>query len=429
MSRSLQLRLSLWIAAFIAMAGLVGGAISFVLAYDDAHEMQDDQLQQIAELLVATRAWPERSRLPKIKGIDSDQRVVVERLPADPAARKGLRTLDLDDHTWRAYERELPGGDRLRVRQRTELRDEIALAAGERTLAPLLAMIPLLILVVMLVVRNTFKPVVALARQLDRASASHPEPLPQTDVPREIAPFVASINGLLLRVSDTMERQRRFVADAAHELRSPVTALSLQAENLEQAEMSAAARERFLPLKQGLARTRALLEQLLTMARAQAESGAVAQVTELDRVVREVVRDLYPQAEAKGIDLGVERIEPVRVRGGAFELATLMRNAIDNAIRYSPAGARVDVSVYAAAAQAVFQVVDGGPGIDPGERTRVFDPFYRIAGSGEQGSGLGLSIVRGLADRLGGQVSLSDVTAPGTTGLVFTYRQPLAPSS
>ncbi len=423
MTRSLQWRLSLWIAAFIAAAGLVAGATSFVLAYEDAHEMQDDQLRQIAELLVISRAWPEGARLPKVKGIDSDQRVVVERLPAEPGARSGLRSVDLDGHAWRVYERELPGGERLRVRQRTELRDEIAIAAGWRTLVPLLAMIPLLILVVLLVVRSTFKPVAALARQLDREGASHPEPLPQAEVPREIAPFVASINALLLRVSETLERQRRFVADAAHELRSPVTALSLQADNLEQAEMSPAARARFVPLKQGLARTRALLEQLLSLARTQSDARSAPQPVALDRLVSEVVRDLHPQAEAKGIDLGVERIEALQVLGSEFDLATLMRNAIDNAIRYSPAHSRVDVSAYAAQGEAVFEVTDSGPGIAPTELARVFDPFYRVVGSGEMGSGLGLAIVRSIAERLGGQVGLANRV--GRAGLKFSYRQPL----
>lgn len=422
--RSLQWRLAFWLTVFISITAAIGGIAAFVLAYEDAHEWQDEQLKQVAGLVVQTRAWPPEDERLRVKDIDSDVRVSIERLPERADYRQGFINLSDGEHGLRAYRQRLPDGTWLQVSQRTELRDEFAWAAGEYTLVPVLLTIPLLVLVVILVVRSTFAPVRALARRLDHERGDHPAPVPESGVPREIAPFVAATNRLLERVAETLARQRRFVADAAHELRTPVTALSLQVENLAQSEMPPATRARLASLEQGLGRTRSLLEQLLSLARMQSDERTEAVSVDVDEVVREVLRDLYPQAEAKRIDLGVDQLEPATLMGSSFELATLVRNAVANAVHYTPAGGRVDLRVHQAQGEVWIDVIDNGPGIPVSERQRVFEAFHRAASADQPGSGLGLAIVASIAQRLGGKVELLD--GPGGVGLHFRYRQAVA---
>jgi two-component system OmpR family sensor kinase len=204
-----------------------------------------------------------------------------------------------------------------------------------------------------------------------------------------------------------MASQRRFIADAAHELRSPMTALALQAERLNEAPMPDEARTRLQALTAGVSRTRELLEQLLTFARTQEPGSADAARISLHKVIREVLEDLMPLVEAKAIDLGVIGDADVEVRGAPVDMKVLVKNLIDNAVRYTPAGGRVDISVERVDGVCILRVDDTGPGIAPAEQRRVFDPFYRVLGSGELGSGLGLAIVRTVAERIGARIELS----------------------
>ena len=263
-------------------------------------------------------------------------------------------------------------------------------------------------------------PVIALSTQLDRRDDSNLLPIPEAEVPSEIKPFVGAINALMQRLDRALTQQRRFIADAAHELRSPLTALTVQAENLEQSLVSAEAKTRVHHLKAGLERTAKLLEQLLNLARCQ-NTTTPAQEIRFDDVVRQVMEDYMPLALSKQIDFGSKRFEQVSVVGPIEDLKMLVRNAIDNALRYTPDNGIVDVSLYQDNGQMVFMVEDNGPGIPAEEAERVFEPFYRVMGSGETGSGLGLAIVRSIADRLGGTVELRNRT--GSQGTRFCYRQ------
>jgi len=222
-----------------------------------------------------------------------------------------------------------------------------------------------------------------------------------------VRPFVRAINRLLGRVAQDLERQRRFVADAAHELRSPLTALSLQAERLQQAPMSDTAQQRLAELRQGIQRGRALLEQLLSLARAQQPGETPAAAVSVQGVFRSVLQELMPLAQARQIDLGVVGAQDAQVAVSALDLRTLVKNLVDNAIRYTPVGGRVDLSVGQLAGAVVLCVEDTGPGIAPAERERVFDAFYRTVGTEPAGSGLGLSIVQAIAQRVGARVSLA----------------------
>ena len=214
-----------------------------------------------------------------------------------------------------------------------------------------------------------------------------------------------------------MDSQRRFVADAAHELRSPMTALALQADRLAATDLSPMSRERFEPLSRGIQRGRTLIDQLLSLAAAQSASERVQTSLSVHAVYRQVLEDLLPLAERKQIDIGVESTQDVQVMFNAMDLFTLVKNLVDNAIRYTPPGGRIDLSVAVMADTIQLQIKDSGPGISVEEQARVFDPFYRSLGTDEAGSGLGLSIVKAITDRTGAQVQLSFTDAEEQRGL------------
>jgi two-component system OmpR family sensor kinase len=319
-----------------------------------------------------------------------------------------------------------PDGSRFAVAQRTAIRDEIARDMALRTLLPIAALIPGLLLVTALVIARSLRPMVRLAEDLDARRADDMAPLPQAGTPSELHPFIASINGLLERMKLMMDQQRRFIADAAHELRSPITALSLQAENLAPIDLPEAARARLAKLQEGMRRTKHLLEQLLALARHEAGPPSEAAPVALDRIVKDLVADLLPDAARKGIDLGFEMIEPVATRGEAVMISAMIRNLIDNAVRFTPRGGRVDIGVYREGSEAVIQIEDTGPGIPPGDIERIFEPFFRGSQPREDGTGLGLSIVKRAIDRLDGSVVLENIAGAAQTGLRATVRLPAA---
>jgi two-component system OmpR family sensor kinase len=224
------------------------------------------------------------------------------------------------------------------------------------------------------------------------------------------------------------QSQRRFVADAAHELRSPLTALSLQAERLADTEMSAAARERLSVLRQGIERGRNLLDQLLTLAKAQSVTESPKSPLSIQSIYRRVLEDLMPLAEAKDIDIdidiGVEGTQDAQVWVNELDMIAVVKNLVDNVIRYTPRGGRVDLSVDASDEFAVLRIRDNGPGIPLAERDRVFDPFYRTMGSEQRGSGLGLSIVRTISHRIGAEIRFGCSDEKKQTGLSVTVLFP-----
>ncbi|WP_229722426.1 sensor histidine kinase [Xylophilus rhododendri] len=437
---SLQLRLSVSLALAILLVGALAGGLAFRAALEEAHELQDDTLRQVALLFDRQPLPPSAAQADAPQDSDEDSRVLVQllgephpaarALPLPPGLADGLHTLEIQGETYRALVRGSAAGQRIAVLQPTELRDEIAREGALRALVPLLVLVPVLLLVVAHLVRKMFRPIAVLSREIDRRADDALHPVDEAPLPLEVRPFAVAINRMLGRVEQSMQVQRRFVADAAHELRSPLTALSLQAERLAEADMSAPARDRLAALRQGIARGRRLLDQLLGLARAQAPAQSVpregARPASVQQVFREVLEDLMPLAEARGIDIGVEGEQDALVRLDAFELAAVIRNLVDNAVRYTPEGGQVDLSVRLASGRAVLCVEDSGPGIAPGERERVFDPFYRVPGSSQSGAGLGLSIVRTLLARIGGDIDLAYRDEAAATGLRVRLVLPLA---
>ncbi|RDK09043.1 ATP-binding protein [Cupriavidus lacunae] len=434
LNASVQIKLSFTLAAAIVVVAVVAGIFSFMSAFDEAHELQDDVLRQVAWLMRQQHLSPAPAPTDAgLKESNEESRVIVQRLgdgkgsqtgvdaggllPLPATLTDGLHTLDVGGETFRVLVGTTTAGERIAVAQESGFRDQIARESALRTVTPFLILVPLLLLIVADLVRKMFQPIAALSREIDQRAEQELHPIDDRRLPSEVRPFVVAINRLLARVAQSMDTQRRFVADAAHELRSPLTALSLQAERLAEAEMSGAARARLNVLRQGIERGRSLLDQLLTLARVQSPAELPTSPVSIQAIYRRVLEDLMPLAEAKQIDIGVEGAQDARVWASELDLIAVVRNLVDNAIRYTPQGGRVDLSVSSAEGCTVLRIQDTGPGIPLAERDRVFDPFYRTLGSAQVGSGLGLFIVRTIAKRIGADIRLGFSDEGLQTGL------------
>jgi len=441
LNESVQLKLSFTLSLAILLAAIVAGVFSFLSAFDEAHELQDDVLRQVAQLMDRQRlslAPPMTTVHPK--DVDEESRVIVQRLGEGSSTQEaldaggslllpttlpdGLQTLDVNGEKFRVLVKKTSVGERIAVAQEVSFRNEIARDGALRTVMPFLILVPALLLIVADLVHKMFRPIAALSKEIDLRAEQELHPIEDRQLPVEVRPFVVAINRLLSRVDRSMESQRRFVADAAHELRSPLTALSLQAERLADAEMSEPARERLAVLRQGIERGRSLLDQLLTLAKAQSANDTSESPVSVQGIYRRVLEDLMPLAEAKHIDIGVEGTQDVDVLVSELDMIAVIKNLVDNAIRYTPEGGRVDLSVGISEGKAVLRVQDSGPGIPVAERDRVFDPFYRTLGSEQIGSGLGLSIVQTIAQRIGAEIRLDFVDETQRTGLKVSVMIP-----
>lgn len=334
---------------------------------------------------------------------------------ADPPgpAGPGFSTTNTSEGRWRVFAI-VADGLFVQVAHPLAVRERLAAEAALRTLLPYLLLLPLLAIVVGWLVGRGLAPLRRVTRAVAARRADSLEPVALADVPDEIQPLVEALNGLLARLATALQAQRDFTADAAHELRSPLTALSLQVQLLERAHDAAGRTAALAELRGGIARAVHLVDQLLKLARLGPEVGSATEPVRLAELAARVLAEHAPLATAKAIDLGLGEVDPaLSVRGDPAGLRLLLSNLVGNAVRYTPDGGRVDVSVLAEGPQALLVVSDTGPGIPADERGRVFDRFYRRPGETAEGSGLGLAIVRAVADRHGADVRLGDADGGG----------------
>ena len=442
LSESVQLRLSLALSLTIVLVAVAASAFVFVSALDEAHKLQDDTLRQVAMLYDRQHMTLHYPEGPALEGDDEESRVIIQHLadgsqalangdetlplPLPATLVDGLATVNVGGEAFRVLVHSTSRGERIAVAQEVGARDKDARESAWRSLLPFLILFPVLLLVVGDLVRKLFRPIASLAAEIDRRGEQLLHPIDEQHLPAEVRPFVVAINRLLARVAQAMDGQRRFVADAAHELRSPMTALSLQAERLAACSLQVSARERLLPLCQGIERSRQLIDQLLSLAAAQAAVPRPQARIGVHAVYRRVLEDLLPLAEQKHLDIGVEDSADVQLLINPMDLFTLIKNLVDNAIRYTPAGGTIDLCLAQTDTCVCLQVKDSGPGISVEEHDRVFDPFYRTLGSGETGSGLGLSIVRAIAERVGARVALGFTDETSRRGLCVSLWFPCA---
>jgi signal transduction histidine kinase len=292
-----------------------------------------------------------------------------------------------------------------------EAREEIAEALGKALVWPLAMALPALALAIWLGVGSGLRPLRELRAQLARRGPADLAPLDAARAPQEIEPLVAELNRLFNRIEQNLQRERRLTADAAHELRTPLAVLSTQAQVARRASDDAARNEALDALVAGAGRAARLIEQMLTLARLEAgQLGEHAQHVALRELAREVLAEAAPRAVEKNIDISLEEGPPAEIDGHAGLLAILLRNLVDNAVRYTPPGGTVRARV--ASSPILFEIRDSGPGVPETELGRLGERFHRLAPPGESGSGLGLSIVLRIAELHGARVRF----APGLDG-------------
>jgi len=275
-------------------------------------------------------------------------------------------------------------------------RDEIVESLGDALLWPLAAALPALALAIWLGVGSGLRPLRDLRAQLARRGVADLSPFDNSRTPREIEPLVAELNRLFGRIEAALQRERRLTADAAHELRTPLAVLSTQAQVARRASSDAVRDEALDALVAGAGRAARLIEQMLTLARLESgQAGGAVQRVDLRGLARAALAELAPRALEKNLDIALEDGPAAEVDGDPGLIAVLLRNLVDNAVRYTPAGGRVRVAVRA---PAELEVLDSGPGVPAAELPRLGERFHRLAPQGESGSGLGLSIVLRIAE-------------------------------
>jgi two-component system OmpR family sensor kinase len=438
---SLRARLLAWLLSAVLLLGAAGGWVVYRNALAEADEFFDYHLRQTALIL---RDQPVEYLLaPQIPPADAAYDFVVQVWSLDgvrvylsrPHAvlpqitTLGLATVGTSEGRWRVYGVQAPTKV-IQVAQPMSVRRERAAQLALQTLRPFALLLPVLAILIWLAVGKALEPLQRLTAQLLARRVNTLDPLSSARLPDEVQPLVAALNELLERLRAALERERAFMADAAHELRTPLTALHLQAGTLARAGSEAERTAALAGLAAGVQRVTHLVGQLVSLARQEPRAPAAPLPVRLDDAAREVVAELVPLADAGGIDLGICAAQPASVTGDAEALRTLLRNLVDNAVRYTPAGGRVDVSIEAPTAAAPGEagrgaklvVADDGPGIPAAERERVFDRFYRRAGTAAPGSGLGLAIVQTIAAAHGATVTLSD--GPDGKGLAVTVAFP-----
>ena len=424
---SIRRHLLLALLGAMTVVMLLGGWATYQAARDEAGALFDYQLQQIAlslrdqtfqgpaEALASDESLDYVIRVWDLSGLKVYYSRPHQALPE--LTRLGYSTSASREGDWRVFALQYHGLT-IAVAQPMRVRNQLAADAAWSTLKPFFVLLPALALLIWIVVSRGLRPLAQLARSVQARTPDSLAPLAVDDVPEEVKPLARSLNDLLARLQAALAAQRAFVADAAHELRTPLTALQLQVQLVERATSDADRTAALGELKSGLMRSTHAVEQLLTLARH--EPGAAEYryaPVRLAELARNVVVELAPLAGARRIDLGVAQAdEAALVSGDNDALRILLSNLVANALRYTPAGGRVDVACGLREGQAWIEVADTGPGISAAERERVFDRFYRRGDDddgGIIGSGLGLSIVRTIADRHGAQVSLADSASGG----------------
>ncbi|MEH3087184.1 MAG: ATP-binding protein [Xylophilus ampelinus] len=454
--RSLRGRLMALVLACILAAVGVLAAGAYRGALREADATADLHLQQVAQSLgsnlpLGGAGGIDESAavdlLVQIWGPDGVQLYRSARARLPQRAVLGFSDMVADGTRYRVYSIQTPL-QTVQIAQDLDARQARARGQALRATLPVWLTAPLLMLAVGWIIGRTLAPVERMRRQVAGRAADDLEPLPEDDLPDEVRPLVRELNLLFGRTRDAFAAQRSFVADAAHELRSPLTALKLQAQALQRAgaQDDPAARERAAArLAQGIDRAIALVGQLLALARQDAGGAAQAPMAPVDlrALLRRAVGELLPQASARRIDLGLADPDAegagrgadregqgdgeaaVPVRGQADALGILLRNLLDNAVKFTPEGGRVDASLRRLPdGGALLAVEDSGPGIAEADRPRVFDRFFRSAEATAGGSGLGLAIVRAVADRHGAVLRLDRSARLG--GLRVEVRWPPA---
>ncbi|MCC8400589.1 sensor histidine kinase N-terminal domain-containing protein [Paraburkholderia sp. MMS20-SJTN17] len=424
--KSLRRRLLWWLLPATLLTGLLASAATYRGALAEIDELLNDQLKAVAQHVVVepnghlSLRGMQGANEDRLSGEQShDVLLQVWRgtrpvfstdidSPLPPPSGVGFADIVVGGQLWHTYVTR-DGGMLVRVAQARRARGEAVAEIAMHLFWPVLSLVPVLALFLWFGVGYGLRPLTDIAANLKQRDANNMQTIDTTAMPGEVKPLVDALNDLLLRLDEAFKAQRDFIADAAHELRTPIMGLGLQAELLPKALDAA---ERDLVTAQictGTARLAHLAEQLLTLARLGPDSMPPA-MSDLDltSLARSVVGERARLAQANAIDLGLVATAAVKIRGNEDSLRILLNNLIDNAIRYAGPHSRVDVVAKVEDGSPTLMVRDTGPGIAEEERERVWERFYRGSGHAASGSGLGLSIVKRIAEQHQAVVALGN---------------------
>ncbi len=416
---SLRRTALIWMTLLLTLVGAVAALITYRFETNEASEFLDGQQRQIAlnagEGLRKSMAPPadqDREDEFSVTIWNANGQVIHATMPEVQIPRQsqqGFSDVSLAGQRWRVY-MATDGSRTIQVAQRTAVREELAQSAAIAVAAPLLIVIPLSWIVVGWAMNRMLGRLDTLARELAERSAHTDKPIMLDGIPSEVVPMVNGMNRLIARLRAAFEQQKQFLADAAHELRTPLAAIQIQADGLASGAPDAVA-ERKAAITEGVRRASGLVNQLLRLARLDGPPPAESnERVEIAPLLLGCVADYVEIAGRKDVDIGVIGQVPATFHGSPDELRVLLENLIDNAVRYTPPGGAIDVCLRREGERAVIEVVDSGPGIPQGAEERIFDRFFRAAPADIEGTGLGLAIARRIAERNGISVTVANRT-------------------
>lgn len=452
--KSMRAQLLQWLLVGIAFSSLISGISVYRYTRSEIDELYNANLQQLAVMLAQQlndvddnalhssiiptvntlldweeevyliQLWDKQGRLHDMT--PSQDRKLAAAIPLQSHA--GLFSYKLANQSWRIYRAD---GEHLTVQiaQPKSARKNIAHETSLRVLLPLILQIPLLIFLTWMAVRRGLRPLDQLSMAIAQRQPGALTPLGTTQLPLDIQPLAHTLNALLERLGTALQQQRNFIADAAHELRTPLAALQLQLDLLKRADNDSDRELTVVQLGKGIQRATYLIGQLLLVARSEAPlfDDPLSEV-QLQQAAGEAIERHLPMSRVRNIDLGVTRLEAVAIRCAKTDIQTVLDNLLSNAIRYTPSGGKVDLAVYREHTGAVIDVIDTGIGIAVAERERIFDRFHRVLtvhsmDNTVQSSGLGLAIVKSLCERYGATITVN--SGPGGMGTHFRIIWPL----
>ncbi|WGE88680.1 ATP-binding protein [Actinobacillus arthritidis] len=417
MRNSIKAQLMWGISALLFITALLNAGYNFSDIWRETNELQDRVLRQVADYIDPNKAYPKQN------SDHNDTQLLVQTSKSPDAIfdvtgkHEDFYDAEYRGDMYRFYLKRKPDGYVL-VAQNSNYRTDLAMDVALDNLVPFAILLPLTVLAIGFLVHFKMRTVQHIAQEIEQRQDLDLTPIDTLQVPTEIQGFTNAINQLLVRTFHSIEQQQRFIADATHEMRSPMTALSLQAERLSGQGLPIQQAVQIEQIQQSIKRNRHLIEQLLLLAKAQA-SYVSLQKTEINSqyLFRQIIESLLPISQQKDQDIGVVGSQAVVFYAPEIDMFTLVKTLVDNALRYTPAESQIDLSCEEHDEFVIFSVEDNGNGIPSEMQERVLEPFFRILGTEQQGTGLGLAIAVNIAKRYGGYLELHD-SQKFSTGLL-----------
>ncbi len=391
-----------------------GREVSEEMEEQSGEDAEYDTTGHAYENKIAFQIWDANQKLLKRSATAPDTPLA--------AFSAGYYDAHLHGHTWRVFVLPTSKKTTIVVAHRDDVRSELASEIAINNILPALAILPVILFTVLYVIRRATRPLTRLTGEIESRNSGQLTPFEISDVPTEVQPLVIALNNMMQRVKTSFEQQRRFIADAAHELRTPLAALQIHSENAQNSSGSEQ-RHSLTQLQQGIARSAHLVEQLLTLSRLEHQrqkTGGMPRIEScsLQTLLLRITQELNIVAQRRQQTLRTDLISDCQVLATPTQLTALLRNICDNALRYSPEGSEIGVQLKHHQQRCQVYIRDQGPGIPAELRERVFEPFFRELGHDTTGTGLGLAIAKEIVTQLNGRIELSDNTPHGLVVLI-----------